>query len=141
MHRIEHLTQAAFLILVLTALSACGAGGYVILTGHFVDAAVGGIAYETPSLSGVTDANGTFEYRPGETVRFLLGDLLLGESAGKATITPFDLAGVEPVGNCIPNRLRTWFESLESGLRCSDMQVHTLPETAVASSSAVFTTF
>jgi len=61
----------------------------VTLTGQFVDAPVAGLEYETSSgIVGVTDANGYFEYREGDTVTFKLGDLILGDSKGDSIVTP-----------------------------------------------------
>ncbi|MBF0426223.1 MAG: FecR domain-containing protein, partial [Magnetococcales bacterium] len=61
--------------------------------GVFLDSAVGGLSYQTSSQSGVTDASGSFAYRPNETIKFYLGSLLLGESAGGSTMTPLNIAG------------------------------------------------
>ncbi len=72
-----------------------GSGG--ALTGFLVDSPVSGVAYETLTQSGLTDAEGAFQYLAGETVRFTLGDILLGEVSGQAEVTPFDLAGAEVV--------------------------------------------
>ena len=44
----------------------------------------------------VTDADGRFRYRSGETVSFRVGDILLGQAPGAPTVTPFDLAGATP---------------------------------------------
>jgi len=63
------------------------------LTGVLVDSAVSGVSYATPTHQGVTAADGSFQYEQGETVRFTIGDTLLGEVTGQAQITPFDLAG------------------------------------------------
>lgn len=66
--------------------------------GQFIDSAVSGLWYETDTLSGFTDENGFFDYLPGETVRFFLGNTLLGESDGKVEVTPLDMlvAGDHP---------------------------------------------
>ena len=47
--------------------------------GQFLDSAVSGLWYETETLSGFTDVEGFFEFLPGETIRFFLGETLLGE--------------------------------------------------------------
>ena len=60
-------------------------------TGMFLDSAVDGLYYETPTQSGVTDMNGTFTYMDGEMVRFHVGDVLLGEAPAEAIMTPVDL--------------------------------------------------
>ena len=65
------------------------AGGNI---GILVDSPVSGLAYETLTHQGVTGLDGGFQYEDGESVRFMLGDTLLGEVTGQAQITPFDLA-------------------------------------------------
>lgn len=90
--------------IMLAFLVACGGGGSssspaasstpdpVELSGQFVDSAVAGLVYVTSSgLTGTTDAAGTFIYKAGDTVKFYLGDILLGEATGAAFITPVAL--------------------------------------------------
>ena len=62
-----------------------------ILSGRFVDAAVEGLRFETPTQSGLTDGNGIFQYITGETVSFFIGDILLGTSTGLTKLTPLNL--------------------------------------------------
>ncbi len=64
-------------------------------TGYFLDAPVENLSYATSSgLSGATDIEGRFQYRVGDTVKFSIGNLVLGESApnGDNLITPTELA-------------------------------------------------
>ncbi len=64
----------------------------VVRTGEFVDAPVQGLYYESGDLSGFTDGDGRFEYAEGESVRFFIGDIALGNAVpGKALVTPLDL--------------------------------------------------
>ncbi|MGQ0599009.1 hypothetical protein [Aquabacterium sp.] len=61
-------------------LSGCGGGGggeqqqttSTTTTGKYIDSPVAGLTYETATQSGVTDAQGRFQYQPGEQVRFRL---------------------------------------------------------------------
>ena len=63
-------------------------------TGYlFAGTPVAGVAYTTPTQAGVTGLDGSFQYAEGERVRFAIGATELGEVVGKATVTPFDLAG------------------------------------------------
>jgi hypothetical protein len=63
-------------------------------TGFLVaGAAVAGVTWETPTQQGVTGSNGRFQYEEGETVRFMIGDTVLGEVTGQDQVTPFELAG------------------------------------------------
>lgn len=60
--------------------------------GQFIDAPVQGLRYESGSLSGTTGEQGEFQYETGNSIRFFIGDLALGEAVkGKAIITPLDL--------------------------------------------------
>ncbi|WP_211327392.1 hypothetical protein [Subtercola boreus] len=52
-----------------------------VLIGTFAGPTVG-LAYETPTLSGLTDERGDFEYRAGESVVFSIGGLVLGSAEG-----------------------------------------------------------
>ncbi|HGY08680.1 MAG TPA: hypothetical protein ENK37_01300, partial [Oceanithermus profundus] len=82
---------------LLLLIAACGGGsGGGLKTGHFVDGPVEGLKYATATQSGKTSANGAFRYKMGETVRFYVGDVLIGEAAGAPEVSPFDLAGIEP---------------------------------------------
>ncbi len=74
--------------------------------GQFLDSAVSGLWYETETLSGFTDAEGFFEFLPGETVSFFLGETLLGESDGKVEVTPLDLLTATDHPDKLQNILR-----------------------------------
>jgi len=79
------------------AVDENGDAGTKTLTGFLVDSPVSGVSYETATQSGVTGSDGHFLYREGETVRFFLGDTTLGEAVGQEQLTPFDLAGIDPL--------------------------------------------
>ncbi len=74
--------------------------------GQFLDSAVSGLWYETETLSGFTDVEGFFEFLPGETIRFFLGETLLGESDGKLEVTPLDLLTATDHPDKLQNILR-----------------------------------
>ncbi|MEZ5726688.1 MAG: Ig-like domain-containing protein [Burkholderiaceae bacterium] len=99
-------------------LSACGGGGGTSSatpqTGVFIDAAVAGIGYRTATQSGVTDANGSFRYLPGETVTFFVGDIALPPIAAKGTITPFDLANSTDSYHPIALNVASFLQSLDA---------------------------
>jgi hypothetical protein len=64
----------------------------VVASGTLVDAPVEGVRYESGALAGITGSNGEFRYEVGNTVRFSIGDIALGQPVtGKAVITPLDL--------------------------------------------------
>lgn len=92
------LSKILMLAFVLT-LTACGGGGGgggpvggSTNTGYFVDSAVSGLSYLTSSgIAGVTDATGAFDYAPGDTVTFSVGDVVIGEATGASLLTPVSL--------------------------------------------------
>src|SRR5260221_13182283 len=47
---------------------------------------IAGIKYQTPSVSGLTNANGEFQYRQGERVAFLVGSTSIGSAIGAPRI-------------------------------------------------------
>jgi len=83
--------------LFMVWLAGCGSVSTVVpekpspLKGVFVDSPVGGVSYATPTLKGVTKADGMFEYQPGEKVTFSIGSLVLGATEGKPVVSPLDL--------------------------------------------------
>ncbi len=68
-------------------------GGGTSGTGVFLDSPVAGLRSEaTPSgKSSVTDDLGTFDYSPGDTVSFYVGDIFIGSAPGATTVTPLSL--------------------------------------------------
>lgn len=73
------------LMLLTMALTGCGsdddAGGTGdTLTGYINVDGIEGLAYRTETLEGFTGPKGAFSYRPGETISFMIGDLMLAEN-------------------------------------------------------------
>lgn len=94
--RIPYLIAAIGLVLSQTGCFGGSGGGSsskdsATQTGVFVDSPVAGLHYETDSQQGVTDSQGSFEYRDEESVAFFIGELKLGETQGADIITPLDL--------------------------------------------------
>ena len=85
--------QLLVITLFTLVLSACGGSGSSpsTQTGVFLDDAVEGLRYETATQNGMTDANGTFKYQSGETIRFYVGDILIGEASASDVMTPVNL--------------------------------------------------
>ena len=80
----------------VSVLLACGGGGGsstpATQTAYFIDSAVGGLQYTSGSLSGVTGADGSFQYQAGQPVTFKIGNLTLGSvTPGSKNIYPVDL--------------------------------------------------
>ena len=79
--------------MVLTACSDSSSGnaGPATGTGKLIDAPVVGVSYISGSHSGVTGADGSFIYEQGKTVKFFIGNVVLGETAPNGTVTLIDL--------------------------------------------------
>lgn len=81
------------------SLSACDSsdsgGSKPTTTGVLTDAPIQGVSYVSrPSgLTGVTEAGGYYQYKPGDNTTFRLGSLDLGTVPATGVITPIDLAG------------------------------------------------
>ncbi len=88
---------AACGVLVLS-LAGCGGGGGTVSTpadvqtGSFIDSPVCGLQYDTTRWNGLTAQDGTFNYQPGETVTFSIGNVILGSTQAKRFVTPIHLA-------------------------------------------------
>jgi len=59
--------------------------------GHFVDANVSGLGYQTPTQAGITGTEGQFWWLPGERVDFSVGNLHLGDALAERAVSPVDL--------------------------------------------------
>ena len=71
-----------------------GGGGLIVVIndGRLVDGPVQGVRYVSGSLSGVTGSDGEFRYEEGNTIRFSIGEIALGEEVeARAFMTPVDL--------------------------------------------------
>ena len=77
-------------------------------TGVLRDANVQGVAYTSGTLSGVTGADGKFQYIAGSPVTFKVGAVTLGSFTGQPFITPlhFPTSTSSSVVDQIENRLR-----------------------------------
>ncbi|OSM00412.1 hypothetical protein MAIT1_00926 [Magnetofaba australis IT-1] len=85
------------------------------MTGYFVDSAVSGLTYATPSQgTSTTGSDGSFSYQSGETVTFSLGNLTLGSATGASSITPLTLAGVTDAGNTTALNMLRLLQTLDS---------------------------
>ncbi|MFG3133215.1 CocE/NonD family hydrolase [Streptomyces tendae] len=65
----------------MTGTASTAEGATAAVTGVFAGPTAG-LAYRTPTTTGVTDARGEFRYRAGETVTFSVGGLVLGAVEG-----------------------------------------------------------
>lgn len=74
-----------------------GHGGVVsstpVLKGTFIDAPVQGLKYITATQSGFTNDKGEFNFKAGEQVEFLLGNLSFGSVNAGKLMSPYTMAG------------------------------------------------
>lgn len=101
----KKLTHACC-VCFMALLAGCGGGGgggenagagavvatVAPFTGVFLDSAVQGLHYRTPTQQGDTNANGEFTYLQGETVTFSVGYIKLPAALARPVMTPLDLA-------------------------------------------------
>ena len=87
------------------------------MTGTLLDSAVGGVTYNTSSnLSGMTNADGHFQYRSGDQVTFSLGNTVLGKADGSNVITPVELAGTNNTADRRVINITRLLQSLDQDL-------------------------
>lgn len=100
----RYASSFVFLLTLLVILPACGGGddktntdgdSSNIAQGKFANNPVSGLNFKTASLSGKTAEDGSFQFVPGETVVFFMGEstnfIELGSTKGAAIITPAEL--------------------------------------------------
>jgi hypothetical protein len=135
LNKYKKLAISFLLLATLATTTACSGGGSSSpaasvdnpLTGVFVDAPVEGLNYQTATMSGITDENGTFKYHEGETVTFMIGDLMLGSAPGSEIMTPIDLVpgAVDETDPTVINICRLlqsldWDGDLTNGIMITD---------------------
>ncbi|MBU4317602.1 MAG: carboxylesterase family protein [Proteobacteria bacterium] len=59
--------------------------------GNFKGSPITGLAFRTPTLTGLTDKSGAFKYLEGESLSFSMGDLVVGSAKGKEKLTLIDI--------------------------------------------------
>jgi len=100
-------------------LTACGGGGggagdtFIDNSPGFGAVRVQGLYYETATKQGFTGPRGEFDFEPGETIEFRLGDTVLGSAPAKARMTTLDLVP----GSEIPTTNRSFNRLLRSNLK------------------------
>ena len=127
-------------------LSACGgsddnastppANNVGTQTGVLTDGIISGVTYITSSgATGVTNDNGEFNFNEGETVKFYIGDVQLGdEIEAKERVTPLDLAETE---NARLNLL-VFLQSLDGDDNDDKLQISTATTDALKNQSINF---
>ncbi|ENX15135.1 hypothetical protein MTX11_14265 [Acinetobacter lwoffii] len=105
-------------------------------TGVLTDAVISGVRYVTSSgVTGFTNDNGEFNFNEGETVKFYIGDVQLGdEIEAKERVTPLDLAETE---NARLNLL-VFLQSLDGDDKDDKLQISTATTDALKNQSINF---
>ncbi len=103
------------LVFILSCSSGSG-GDAALQNGVFTYSAVSGLDYRGPgTLAGSTDAQGRFSYRPGDTLTFSIGNLVLGSAPGGATITPLSItSGAASASDQRVNNLLILLQTLDA---------------------------
>ncbi len=110
-----YIKTAAISLCASVLLIGCGSSSTTTnttdaLTGYFIDAPVAGLSYATTSGNvGTTDAFGKFFYRNGDSVKFMIGKLALGETIPEADglVTPKTLTADENLQTLILQLLQS----------------------------------
>ena len=88
----------------------------IITSGQFAEPRVAGLKYVSGSTSGVTSASGEFNFEPGETVQFSIGDINLGPPVpAKKRMSTRDLvAGDSDAATTAELNMRRLLKSLDA---------------------------
>ncbi|MEQ6884802.1 hypothetical protein [Salicola sp. Rm-C-2C1-2] len=121
----------SFTALSLLTLTGCsdsdGGGNDGLRTGTLFTQGIENIHYETRSQSGTTDEAGEFRFRPGETLTFRVGNLVLADDIPAA---PF----LSPIDFTANARTRLHKGGADEG---EDLTTHRTTEVALANNNAV----
>jgi subtilisin family serine protease len=114
-----------FLVVSVLFFIGCGGGGssttsQTVLNGVFVDSAVEGLTYQTATQNGKTDSSGTFKFVSGETVEFFIGDVSIGSSTAKTTMTPIDMVANGDMNNIQVLNIARVLQSFDSDKNASN---------------------
>ena len=131
MKNVKNITMSLAVVTALgLGLSGCGSSSSnptdnnttqnVVKNGQFIDSKVQGIEYSTPTQNGVTDENGSFKYKDGETVAFKVGGINLGSAKAKDIITPLDVLGVTSAQSTNAVNMLILLQSLDSDKNTSN---------------------
>ena len=112
-------TWGPLAIIALMGLVGCGGGssggggGASTATGVFLDSAVEGMSYVSGDSSGLTNAEGEFVYEVGKAVRFMIGDIVIGEALGQRLMTPVTLVDGGDTNNPTVLNIARFLQSID----------------------------
>lgn len=100
--------------------------------GQLVDGPISGVEYQTSSgIKAKTDAEGYFDYNPGDTIKFFVGGVQLGDSVpASPRITPLELSTLQNVRENIIVFLQTLDENAnhDDGIQISEADFNALAD-------------
>src|SRR5690554_1520625 len=117
--------RITYLIALAAILVGCGGGSgssgdAAGKTGRLIDSAVAGVSYATPSFSGITNADGKYLYKEGESVTFSIGNIVFPATLAKGVLTPLDLAGTEDINDRRVINIARLLQSLDNDLNSNN---------------------
>lgn len=102
----------------------------------FIDSGVGSLSFNIDTLSGLTEDQGVFSYRPDETIVFSIGELVLPKVKSNNILTPIDLGNGSVDSEATTINIARLLQSLDlDGV--SDNGI-TIPETASTIATAIY---
>ena len=116
---IDRKTWGSLALIALMGLAGCGGGssgsggGGSTATGLFLDSAVEGLSYVSGDSSGLTNAEGEFVYEVGKAVRFMIGDIVIGEALGQRLMTPVSLVNGGNTNNPTVLNIARFLQSID----------------------------
>ncbi|MCB5163091.1 choice-of-anchor K domain-containing protein [Marinomonas sp. E8] len=118
----SQLTQAALDAITISVTATETTTGHEnTVTAKLVDGIVEGLAYVTTSgVSGLTDANGSFSYVEGDTVTFMVGDVVIGTAdendlaAGQVFLQDLANVGRSDLNNEYVENMAVFLQSLDA---------------------------
>ena len=97
-----------------SAPPVAGTAASSVSTGVFLDSPVQGLHYDTATQHGDTDSSGQFQYLPGESVRFSIGNIQFAVTAAKPLVTPLDVAGTTNAADQRVTNMLVLLQSLDT---------------------------
>lgn len=153
------ITRVISIVSIFTLVGCGGGSGGSTATpeptvqpGVFLDSPVINIGYRTATRSGQTNTDGEYNYLPGESVTFFIGELELPTVLASGIVTPLDLAGTRDTRHVSVVNMIRLLQTLDddgdpgNGITITDVAKgaatpvdFALPEADFAASSAVST--